>query len=156
MGSALVWIVIGVVLIISELLATSVIAVFLGIGAIVTGLALALGLIESTASQYTVFGVVSLIMLLVARGKFKQLFNGYIANKGEHGTAFAKDIGVRVKVYEDFDQGAGRVILNGVQWDALSDEMLKQGDVAYVVKNEGIHLTVSSKKPELVAEKKPH
>lgn len=147
MSAAIIWIIIGVVLIISELLATSVVAVFLGIGAIVTGLALQLGLIESTTAQYTVFGVVSLVMLFTARGKFKRLFKGFIADKDEHGMVFSKDIGERVTVHSDFQQGAGRVLLNGVQWEARSDEPLKQGDIAYVVKNEGIHLTVATRKP---------
>ncbi|PTB85609.1 peptidase, partial [Pseudidiomarina aestuarii] len=50
MSVALIWIIIGVLLILSELLLTSVIAVFLGIGAIVTGLLLNWGLIDSSAS----------------------------------------------------------------------------------------------------------
>lgn len=147
MSAALVWIIIGVVLIITELMATSIIAVFLGIGAIVTGLALQAGIIESTSAQYLVFGIVSLTMLLTARGKMKRWFHGFTADRGEHGTVFTKDLGERVTVHADFQQGVGRVILNGVQWDARSNEDLKKGDVAYVVKNEGIHLTVASRKP---------
>lgn len=147
MSAALVWIIIGVVLIITELMATSIIAVFLGIGAIVTGLLLQAGIIESTAAQYLVFSIVSLIMLLTARGKMTRWFHGFTADRGEHGTVFTKDLGERVTVHSDFNQGAGRVILNGVQWDARSEEDLKQGDVAYVIKNEGIHLTVASRKP---------
>ncbi|RUO22386.1 peptidase [Aliidiomarina iranensis] len=147
MTAAVIWIVIGVILIITELLATSVVAVFLGIGAIVTGVLLKIGLIESTAAQYLVFGVVSLTTLFLARGKLQSWFNGYIANKDEHGTEFKKDLGERVTVHQDFHQGSGRVILNGVQWDARSEDELKKGDVAYVTKNEGIHLTVTKTKP---------
>ncbi|RUO38346.1 peptidase [Aliidiomarina shirensis] len=147
MSAAVIWIIIGIILIITELLATSVVAVFLGIGAIVTGILLQFGLIESTTAQFLVFGLVSLIMLFTARGKLKRWFNGYIANKDEHGTVFTKDIGERVVVHQDFHQGTGRVVLNGVQWDARSEDDLKKGDIAYVVKNEGIHLTVTRKEP---------
>ncbi|RUO36498.1 NfeD family protein [Aliidiomarina sanyensis] len=150
MTTAMWWIIIGIVLIISELLATSIIAVFLGIAAILTGLALHFGLIEGVAAQYTVFGVLSVLLLVTARGKFKRWFSGFTAdNDGEHGTVFKKDIGERVTVHTDFEHGAGRVILNGVQWDAASDEPLKKGDVAWVISHQGIRLTVSSKRPEL-------
>lgn len=152
MSTAVIWIIIGIVLIITELLATSVLAVFLGIGAIVTGLLLTFGIIESTSAQYMVFGVVSLIMLFTARGKLKQWFNGYIANKDQHGTVFTKDLGERVIVHKDFKQGTGRVVLNGVQWDAQSEDDLKKGDVAYVIKNEGIHLTVTKNEPVDITE----
>ncbi|RUO21663.1 NfeD family protein [Aliidiomarina haloalkalitolerans] len=146
MSSALIWIIIGVVLIISELLATSVIAVFLGIGAIVTGILLQFGIIESSSAQYIVFGSVSLIMLLTARGKFKRWFRGYTANAGEHGMVFQKDLGERVTVHTTFVNGAGRVVLNGVQWDAYSDDALEKGDVAWVERNEGIKLKVTKTK----------
>lgn len=147
MSSALIWIIIGVVLIISELLATSIVDVFLGIGAIITGILLQLGWIESSTAQYLVFGSVSLLMLITARGKFKRWFRGFTADEGEHGMVFQKDLGERVTVHTDFNQGAGRVILNGVQWDAYSDDGLKKGDVAWVVRNEGIQLKVSKIKP---------
>lgn len=147
MTTATWWIIIGIVLVISELLATSIIAVFLGVAAIVTGLALHFGLIETVAAQYTVFALLSAAFLLTARGKFKRWFSGFtVDGTSEHGTVFKKDIGERVIVHTDFENGSGRVILNGVQWDALSDEPLKKGDVAWVASHQGIKLTVSSKK----------
>ena len=80
MSASLVWILVGLILIVSELMATSVIAVFFGIAAIVVGVLLQLGLIESMAAQFTVFGVVSLLSLVLARGKFKRWFKGYTAD----------------------------------------------------------------------------
>ncbi|WP_194755646.1 NfeD family protein [Aliidiomarina indica] len=155
MTTAMWWILIGVVLIITELLATSIIAVFLGLAAIITGLALHIGLIETTTAQYTLFGIVSITLLVTARGKFKRWFSGFTADKdGEHGTVFQKDLGERVTVQTDFEQGAGRVVLNGVAWDALSDDPLKKGDVAWVVRNEGIRLTVSAHRPQVTPKTK--
>lgn len=148
MPAALIWIITGIVLILSELLATSIVAVFLGIGALVTGVLLWLGVIESLALQMLVFGVVSIATLVLARKRMKAWFGGYSSDQGEGHTQFRQDIGERVTVQNDFVQGAGRVILNGVAWDALSDDELKAGDVAWVVANEGIRLTVSRDKPE--------
>ena len=143
MTEAIIWLVVGVLLILSELLATSIVAVFLGIGALATAFALQVGLIDSQAEQFLVFGIVSLVALVVARRHFKRWLVGFTANRGEGQSQFQRDIGERVTVLADFDQGAGRVSLNGVSWDARSDEPLKAGEVAWVVANEGIHLVVS-------------
>jgi len=148
MPTAVVWIIVGIVLILSELLATSIIAVFIGIGAIVTGILLWAGIIESLTWQMLVFGVVSLSTLLLARKRLKGIFLGDSVDQGAGSMDFQKDIGERVTVQTDFQQGAGRVVLNGVAWNALSDDDLKVGDVAWVVANEGIQLTVSRNKPE--------
>lgn len=147
MDIATIWIIIGVVLILSELLATSIVAVFLGIAAIIVGLLLHFGVIESYSMQYLLFGVLSLVLLFSARGRFKRWFVGYTADSTEQPSRFAEDIGNRVSVHSDFIQGAGRVVLNGVQWDAESNDDLKAGDVAWVVANHGIKLVVSATKP---------
>lgn len=149
MSIALIWIIVGIVLILSELLLTSVIAVFLGISAIITGLLLHWNVIEQSATQFAVFGTVSLVLLIVARGHFKRWFMGYTADEDETKPNFQRDIGARVKVIRDFNHGAGRVVLNGVQWDAFSDDELKAGDTAWVIANEGIQLTVAKQKPSI-------
>lgn len=148
MTVALIWIIVGVALVLSELLLTSVIAVFLGIGAIVTGLLVHWGFIEQSATQFAVFGIVSLALLVLARGRFKRWFMGYTANEDESKPNFQRDIGARVKVIRDFNHGAGRVVLNGVQWDAFSEDDLKAGDTAWVIANEGIQLTVAQQRPQ--------
>ena len=85
--------------------------------------------------------------LFLARRRLKAWFGGFTSDQGENHSAFRQDLGERVTVENDFNQGAGRVILNGVAWDALSDDELKAGDVAWVVANEGIRLTVSRERP---------
>lgn len=150
MSATLLWIMLGIILIISELLMTSVVAVFFGIAAIVVGVLLQLGLIESVTTQFTVFGVVSLSSLFLARGKFKRWFKGYTADKSTGQADFQHDIGARGVVVDDFVQGSGRITLNGVRWTAFSDEDLKSGDVVWVSSNNGIELTVSRVNPETV------
>lgn len=147
MSVAMMWIVAGIVLILSELLLTSVVAVFLGVGAIVTGLLVHWNVIDQSAIQFAVFGVVSLSLLLTARGQIKRWFSGYSDADHEGKPNFQRDIGARVTVCADFNHGAGRVTLNGVQWDAFSADELKTGDTAWVIANEGIQLTVAAKSP---------
>lgn len=145
-STAMLWIIIGVALILTELLATSIVAVFLGLGAIFVGIMLHLGLIESASAQYTLFGLVSLLLLFTARGRFKRWFVGYTADTNEQPSTFNQDIGDRVTVLADFQQGQGRVLLNGVQWDAHSADDLKTGELVWVTANQGIHLVVSREK----------
>ena len=147
MNIATLWIIAGIVLILSELLATSVVAVFFGLAAIVVGLLLNFGLIESYSVQFLIFGVLSLLLLFSVRGRFKSWFVGYTADSNEQPSRFSEDIGSRVSVHSDFVQGAGRVVLNGVQWDAESTDELKAGDVAWVTANQGIKLQVAASKP---------
>ena len=148
MNIATIWIIVGIVLILSELMATSIVAVFFGIAAIIVGLLLNFGLIESYSMQYLLFGVLSLVLLFTARGRCKRWFVGYTADSTEQQSRLADDIGRRVIVHSDFHQGAGRVVLNGVQWDAESTDALKAGDVAFVVANHGIKLVVSAAKSD--------
>ena len=148
MDIATLWIIIGIVLILSELLATSIVAVFFGIAAIMVGLLLHAGLISSYSMQFMLFGVLSLALLLGVRGHFKRWFVGYTADSSEQPSQFSQDIGSRVSVHSDFINGAGRVVLNGVQWDAESADALKAGDVAWIIANQGIILTVSANRPQ--------
>ena len=148
MDIATLWIIIGIVLILSELLATSIVAVFFGIAAIIVGLLLHVGLISSYSMQFMLFGVLSLALLLGVRGHFKRWFVGYTADSSEQPSQLSQDIGSRVSVHSDFINGAGRVVLNGVQWDAESDDALKAGDVAWIIANQGIKLSVSANKPQ--------
>jgi membrane protein implicated in regulation of membrane protease activity len=145
---ATLWIIAGIALILTELLATSIIAVFFGIAAIVVGLLLHNGVISSYSNQFLIFAVVSLSLLLAVRGHFKRWFVGYTADTTEQPFRLAEDIGRRVTVLTTFSHGAGRVVLNGVQWNAESADLLTAGDVAWVVANNGITLVVSASKPE--------
>lgn len=147
MSTGLIWIIIGILLVVSELLATSIIAVFIGIGAIVTGILLQTGIIVSPAAQYIVFGAVSLGSLLLVRKRFKNWFVGFTRDQTNSQQQFQQTIGDRVIVKKTFSHGHGRVVLNGVQWDAKSDDELAAGDVAWVVKNDGITILVSRNKP---------
>ena len=83
MNIATLWIIAGIVLILTELMATSIVAVFFGIAAIVVGLLLNFGLIDSYSMQFLLFGVLSLLLLFTARGHFKRWFVGYTADSNE-------------------------------------------------------------------------
>lgn len=140
------WIIAGIILILVELLLTSIIAVFFGIAAIVVGLLIHMSLLESHTAQFITFSFISVTLLFGIRKRFKQWFTGNTLNDSVHSSDIPHDISDRVVVVADFSNGFGRVILNGVQWSAKSSENLKKGHVAWVTHNDGITLIVSSVK----------
>jgi hypothetical protein len=99
-------------------------------------------------TQFTVFGVISLLLLLLARGKLQTWFKGDTADTSKGPEDFQHEIGARCIVVDDFSQGSGQVTLNGVRWKAFSQEDLNSGDVVWVCSNDGIELSVSRIKPE--------
>src|SRR5690606_28512825 len=121
-------------------MATSIVAVFFGIAAIVVGLLLNFGLIDSYSMQFLLFVVLSLLLLYTVRDDFNCWFVGSTADCTDLPSCFFVDIGLRVTVHSDFNQGVGRVLLHGVQWDGESAENLDAGDVARVVANHVIKL----------------
>lgn len=148
MTPALVWMLLGMLLILSELLATSVIAVFLGLGALATSFLLYWGWIEDLSWQFVVFSGVSLLTLLVARRRLQALFVGRTLRNNQPSEFLQQALGKRVEVVTTFQQGKGRVRLNGVDWTAYSDEDLVAGSVAWVSYNQGIDLYVTSTRPQ--------
>jgi membrane protein implicated in regulation of membrane protease activity len=147
MDIALIWIIVGLVLVLSELLATSIIAVFFGFAAIIVGLLLWAGLIEATWLQFAIFGVLSLVLLFTARSKLRRYLVGDVADNNDQHQTFRENLGQRASAVADFEQGQGRIRLNGVQWSALSDEPIQAGDTVWITANDGIQLTVSKTKP---------
>jgi len=141
------WLVLGFLLLISEVVAPGVVAVFFGIGALIVGALTYFGVIETLPVQLLWFALVSLAALFGLRKHFRRYLRGDVSNTAEAGPDRGDLIGARVVVLTDFHQGGGTIQLNGAKWDAESDEPLRAGDVAWVVSNRGILLAVSAQRP---------
>lgn len=144
MTTALIWIIVGIVLVLSELLATSIVAVFMGLAAIIVGVLLHYGLIAEASTQFAVFGALSLLLLITIRRYFKRWFMGNISDRQGFRRSFADEMGDRVVVVTDCTPGGQcRVMLNGTQWAATSEVAMSKDDVAYIVGHKGTLLTVT-------------
>ena len=64
------WVIGGVLIILTELVVTGIVAVFFGIGAIVTGLAIALGMPGTGWAPFVLCSVVSIGTLVALRDRF--------------------------------------------------------------------------------------
>ncbi|MCK0536242.1 NfeD family protein [Alcanivorax quisquiliarum] len=140
------WLLLGFLLIISELFVTGLVAVFFGIGAVVVGLLALFGLVTSLTTQLWLFGIISLLSLFAARRRFQRWLRGSVGDAAS-GQMSSGERGNRVTVLADFVDGAGPVQLRGTKWDAESTEPLKAGDSAWVQGNRGIVLIVSTTRP---------
>ena len=137
-----IWALIGVVLIVAEFALPGLILVFLGLAALTVALLMAAGEFPSLAGQLTAFGIASVAYLLGLRSLFKRWLTGRREETGDGSGVVARLEGQRVEVIADFAGGRGTVMLNGVKWDAESDDGLTAGEPAIVHGKEGIRLLV--------------
>lgn len=142
------WLILGALLILSEFFFTGIVAVFFGVGAILVGLATAIGLLNNLPEQVIVFAVVSVGSLLFAREKIRVWFRGKVSDRWDGDRHLVAARGERVRVSRDFSDGVGRVRLSGTDWKAECENgELKQGDTAWIIGHRGITLLVSSHRP---------
>ena len=125
-----IWLLFGIALIALELLLTSFISLFFGLGALITALALTLGLPVSGWPVWSVFLGSSIVLLFGARARFKHYFVGDEFAEGDS-ELDAGLLGQRVQYVSGFslDQpGEGLVQFRGSNWQACSDEAVISPD----------------------------
>jgi membrane protein implicated in regulation of membrane protease activity len=133
-----IWLGLGILLFIGEVLHMGFIMAFFGAGAIVSAIAAAMGV--SFEYQLLIFAISSLIFTLIGRPFFKKL----TAQK----TATNVDalIGRRGNVVEEINNAElqGRVLLGGDDWRALSldDSIIEKGARVEVVEVESVKIIV--------------
>ncbi|HDZ55629.1 MAG TPA: NfeD family protein [Pseudomonas xinjiangensis] len=140
------WLVLGLGLLVSELMAPGIVAIFFGIGALVVGGLTFFGLLDGIAAQLLCFALVSSLALFALRRHFKRWLRGDVSDRATSEPDAGDLVGARVKVLTDFEQGHGDVQLNGAKWDAESEEPLKAGDAAWVLSHRGILLKVAAQR----------
>ncbi len=77
MSQALIWAILGVVLIIAELMSMGFVLVFFSLGALLTALLVYLGLLPGFYVPIFVFSGTSIVMMLLTRSLLKRLFAGH-------------------------------------------------------------------------------
>lgn len=144
-----VWLIVGALLVLSEFFATGVIAVFFGVGAWLTALAIALGLVESLAAQIGLFAVLSVLAVVLVRDKLKLWFRGHVSDDQLGEDDLLRSRGSRVTVTRAFRDGVGQVRLSGAEWAAEAldqNASYAEGETLWVVGCRGITLQVSNER----------
>ncbi len=135
------WFLIGLVLLVTELALPSFILIFFGIGAWVTALTIWFYDI-GIETQLIVFILTSVISLVIFRNRFLSLFDQQNAHFTDD---VASDfIGKIATTIEPVNHVSGKVLFNGTQWKAISDENIKSDQKVEVISKENITLKIKS------------
>jgi inner membrane protein len=137
----LVWFLIGLALLLTELVTPGIVLGFFGIGAWIVALVCLVTDIGINW-QLVIFLVSSIVLLILLRRRLMSLF-------GEHtdfeNLADSVDVytGKKVVVTRDIPLNMkGRVELNGTNWDAVADEFIAQGTVVEIMEKNNITFKV--------------
>ena len=115
------WLIGGVILVASELFLPGLVAVFLGLGAMVVALLRWLGLVDSLASSFTAWCVSSLALIVVLRSTLQR----FVPSETSF-TPLTEDadlFGAVAEVVETVSpsHADGRISFQGTTWPATSD-----------------------------------
>ena len=143
------WLSLGLILAVSEFVVPGFVIIFFGIGAFVTGVVKMFwaGLPDTFA--LLLFTLFSLGSLLLFRKFFRKSFaGGKVVRDGDGKNAGDFDetcIGRKVSVVDAIVPGkAGKVELNGANWNAEAEEPLAPGTTAVVTERRGLTLVVKA------------
>lgn len=140
----LLWFIAGLVLLLTELFAPSLILMFFGLGAwIVTALYLLFNI--GLPTQLIVFAVSSIVLLVFLRKKLKPVFLGYVSSKQNSGQNMDDFFEKEAIVVARIEPGKpGKVEFNGVAWDAVSDSIIDVDSRVKIIDRSGLKLKVVS------------
>lgn len=139
----LLWFIAGLVLLLTELFAPSLILMFFGLGAwIVTALYLLFDI--NLPAQLIVFAVSSIVLLAFLRKKLKPVFFGYVSSRQNSGQDIDDFFEKEAVVVARIEPGKpGKVEFNGVAWDAVSEASLEVDARVRIVDRSGLKLKVA-------------
>lgn len=143
-SAELLWFLVGLVLLVSELALPGFVIVFFGIGAWITALLTGLGLISSFNAQLLVFLVSSILSLALFRNKGKRLFEGKVTRVWNPESSMEDVRGQRAVVLQAITPGApgGRVEFHGTSWNAEADVAITAGQSVEITGQDNLTLRV--------------
>jgi membrane protein implicated in regulation of membrane protease activity len=139
----IIWFVAGLVLILSEFMLPGVVLVFFGAGAWLTALTSWLGLTPGWSSQLLVFGVSSVLLIVLLRRRLRLRFFGHVGGEQDPVDNLDELAGEHVVVTRAVTpEDGGQVEYKGAAWQARSETPLEVGQRAVVTAVDGITLIV--------------
>lgn len=140
----LIWFVIGLALLLLELVTPGLVLFFFGMGAWLVALVCFMTDI-SLNTQLIIFLVSSFLFLILLRRRLKSLFFGR-GSRFENIADLMDDYrGKKVRVTRDIPaSAAGKIELNGTEWEAVADEAIAAGTIVEIVEKNNITFRVKS------------
>ena len=144
----LIWFLLGLALIFLEFIVPGVILVFFGIGAWTVAVTTFFGWTSSLESQLLLFAISSIVLLFLLRKWIKGKFYGHVGAVQDLTRNLDEFTGKSVIVVQDVipNKMEGAVEFKGARWNAVSDEYIKNGEVAIITDHDGITLKIQRKK----------
>lgn len=144
-----IWFIIGLVLLVLEFILPGVVIIFFGIGAWVTTIFILIFGI-SLNYQLVVFISTSLLSLALLRKFIKTLI--YNRKGSDLESILEEFIGKTAVVQSEIKLGSqGKIEFKGSNWEAVSDQEIKKGEVVKIISKDSIVMKVERikiKKPE--------
>jgi membrane protein implicated in regulation of membrane protease activity len=143
-SAELLWFLVGLVLLVSELALPGFVIIFFGFGAWITALLVGFGLLPSFNVQLLVFLISSVTCLAIFRRKGKRLFEGKVTRVWNPESSMDDVRGQRAVVLQVITPGSagGRVEFHGTSWSAESDVMIPAGQKVEITGQNNLTLHV--------------
>lgn len=135
-----IWLIVGLVMLVAELLSVALVFVFFAIGGLITAILSFSGLVSSLEMQVITFSAVSLLSLVVLRKHARRLLD----NRGK-AFEYSEFVGETAMVIREIPvEGEGKIYYRGAEWKATSihHALIAAGSKVVIVKTEGIVLVV--------------
>jgi len=143
-SSELLWFIIGLVFMLAELALPGFVVIFFGIGAWVTALCAALGIVDSFNGQVAVFLVSSILTLVLFRKQGRRYFKGRVSGIAGADDALDSLKGQKAVALSDIVPKTlgGKVEFNGTVWEAESEIRIAPGTTVEIVERKNLVLIV--------------
>jgi membrane protein implicated in regulation of membrane protease activity len=143
-SAELLWFLVGLVLLLSELVLPGLVIIFFGVGAWVTALLVGFDLLPSFNAQLIVFLVTSVLALVIFRKKGQRYFEGRVSGIWNPRASMEDLKGDRAVVTSPIapNTPGGKVEYHGTTWNAESDVSIAQGQPVVIVERKNLVLHV--------------
>jgi len=137
----LIWVIGGLALALAEIVVPGLIALFLGVGGVITGLLVLAGLLQDLGSQLLAWLFISFVLFFLFRDRIMKYFPALESKDAR--TEDQVMTGKIVEVIEDITpQRPGRVHVHDTSWQAISRDAVTKGSKVRIISREGLILTV--------------
>lgn len=143
-NAELLWFLVGLVLLLSELMLPGFVIIFFGIGAWITAALAAFGLLPGFNAQLLVFLVSSILALVLFRKRGKKYFEGRVTGEVKPGDTFDEIRGQRAVTITALtpNRPGGQVEFHGTPWSAESDVPIGPGQTVEIIEQKSLVLRV--------------
>ena len=146
--SGLAWFILGVILLLIELSAPGILAIFFAAGAWITAIVLWIGLIHGSWGPLAIFLVTSLLFLILLRRRLQAVVRGKVGTSSNTDAILEDFEGKAATVVEPIDplHQTGKVEFRGTLWAAKSETPVPAGTLVEILSRDNLILNVKPKK----------